>query len=748
MSVLKVLEATALVGVGALALSGFGAEKVEVPFDAIRDIPRLKAFEGRDCDFCNVGSNSGLFGFDWESAGVNGANFATGPQSLAQGFALLEHFADRLAKDCTVFIPICPFSSISVPDRYGPERQYKIYPFMSGKDIYLWTPERAAAVDKAVAAATAKWTGADPRLLEADKPVAPEAFRASVDSLLKCWRKDFEIADFTAPLSARNRRAFQANAKIMRKGLEMCRAKGWRTIVVLPPVTRYYDAVFPDKVWRQYVDDFVAATRVEGVPYWDYSRDERFRDDANFFNSLMMNRRGRALFTAELVRRAKEKPNLRFGVLSDVHIGGRKAAPERLKFALDYLAAQNVDAVLVAGDLAHSGLISQVEQFASIWYGAFPGGRAADGHEVKLLLVSGNHDAAAGWVKGDDAWRTANVLSHKDNFTRVWERLFHEKWELVWKREVKGYTFVGAQWSSLKPPIEAFMAEHRRELEGTKPFFFCQHAHPKGTCHGPFASDGDQGEAGRALKDFPNAVAFSGHSHSSIADERTVWQGAYTSIGAGCLHEGGAPFWYDNVMAFWYDRSKAHLMGPLGDDPEGWGGDPEGGCFELVDVFPGHLRIRRRSSVWNLPIGEDWIVPLPAKADGSPAFAARAAKRTAPEFAAGAVLKAEVCPKGHRLEGKTHRGEPCVYVAFPAAKAVNGCRVFDYVVTARVDGQVVKTLTIFAPGAALPAEKSDRPGECLFALKDFPAGKRVTFAAVPRESFGKAGKSLEGSCQL
>ena len=73
---------------------------------------------------------------------MNGANFATGPQSLAQGFALLEHFADRLAKDCTVFIPICPFSSISVPDRYGPERQYKIYPFMSGKDIYLWTPER------------------------------------------------------------------------------------------------------------------------------------------------------------------------------------------------------------------------------------------------------------------------------------------------------------------------------------------------------------------------------------------------------------------------------------------------------------------------------------------------------------------------------------------------------------------------------------------------------------------------------
>jgi len=445
---------------------------------------------------------------------------------------------------------------------------------------------------------------------------------------------------------------------------------------------------------------------------------------------------------------AEPKPLLRFGVMSDIHIGGRKAAPERLKLALGYLAAQNVDAVLVAGDIAHSGLIPELERFASLWNAAFPGGRAADGRETKLLVATGNHDAAAGWVKGDDAWRTANVISHKDNFARTWERLFHEEWELVWKREVKGYTFVGAQWMSLKPPIEAFMAEHRAELAGSKPFFYCQHAHPKGTCHGPFASDCDQGEAGRALAAFPNAVAFSGHSHSSIADERTVWQGAYTSIGTGCLHEGGAPFWYDNVTASWYEPSlKKHMMGPV-HDPEGWGGDPDGGCFEMVDVYPGYLRIRRRSSVWNLPIGDDWIVPLPAKADGSPAFAARAAKRSGPEFAAGAVLRAEVCPKGHPLEGRLHRGEPCVYVTFPAAKPVNGCRVFDYIVSARVDGREVKALSLFAPGAAAPFEKSDRPGECLFALKDFPAGKLVTFTVIPRESYGSQGKPLTGTCQL
>ena len=117
-----------------------GVAAFELPEEAVR---------GRDFAFCNVGSNSGIYAFDWEGAGVKGLSLATSPQSINLGFELLERYADRLAQGCTVFIPICPFSSISVPDRYGPERQYKIYPFMEGKDIYLWTPERAAAVERA-----------------------------------------------------------------------------------------------------------------------------------------------------------------------------------------------------------------------------------------------------------------------------------------------------------------------------------------------------------------------------------------------------------------------------------------------------------------------------------------------------------------------------------------------------------------------------------------------------------------------
>ena len=72
-------------------------------------------------------------------------------------------------------------------------------------------------------------------------------------------------------------------------------------------------------------------------------------------------------------------PKLRFGVLSDVHIGGKPDAVETLEKVLRWFASENVDAVLCPGDIAHSGLIPELEKFAEVWHKVFPGGRAADG---------------------------------------------------------------------------------------------------------------------------------------------------------------------------------------------------------------------------------------------------------------------------------------------------------------------------------------------------------------------------------
>lgn len=66
-------------------------------------------------------------------------------------------------------------------------------------------------------------------------------------------------------------------------------------------------------------------------------------------------------------------PNLRFGVVSDVHIGNSKPdAVGQVEKAFRWFTSRNVDAVLCPGDIAHSGLISEMEKFAAIWYKVFP----------------------------------------------------------------------------------------------------------------------------------------------------------------------------------------------------------------------------------------------------------------------------------------------------------------------------------------------------------------------------------------
>lgn len=441
---------------------------------------------------------------------------------------------------------------------------------------------------------------------------------------------------------------------------------------------------------------------------------------------------------------ADEVPRLRFGVVTDIHIGGRKESPIRLESALRWLKAQNVDAVLSPGDIAHTGQIGQMERFAEIWYSVFP----KTERKVELMISMGNHDAwEMGLAKQSEENKRKNWLFYQDNAARTWRRLFDIDWAPVWRREVKGYTFIGSQWPTYKPDLEGFMKEHGAEFDPGKPFFYCQHEHPKGTCHGAYGCGYDRGQAVRALAPFPNAVAFSGHSHCSVVDERAVWQGAFTSIGAGCCHEGGLQFGYDNCSAFWHPSFKKNLMAPLNDAVQAWGGDPDGGCFLYVEVFDHHLMVHRRSSVYDRALGPAWYVPVPV-ADRTFDPAARAMPRVAPQFAQGAELKVEVCPNGCALESRIRKGEPCVHVTIPNAEPVQGCRVFAYDMAAVCDGRKLVSGQVFAAGFSVPIEEANRPTDWLVSLQDLPAGKDIVFTATPRECFGKTGTPLVSSFVL
>lgn len=439
-------------------------------------------------------------------------------------------------------------------------------------------------------------------------------------------------------------------------------------------------------------------------------------------------------------------PNpLTFGVVSDIHIGYKPETSSFLENALRWLAAQNVDAVLCPGDLSHSGLISEIEEFATIWNRVFPSGCGPDGRKVELMLVTGNHDVDA-WGGRWDGF-SENELAEKrfwygDNPEKTWLRLFGQKWETVWRREVKGFNFLGAQWQTINPPVEAFLTEVCPKLDPSKPFFYCQHSHPKNTCHGDYSDGDDGGEAVRALASFPNAVAISGHSHCAISDERAVWQETFTSIGAGCTFSPRLFIErpeYVNASVDWHSSWRNKTMARLSNTIAGM---DIGGCYEMVTVFSDHLVIHRRSAVLDEPIGPPWMVPLPARADGPLNFARRAAEGTPPQFPADAEVEVAFFPHGHEQEGPGHRGEPCIAVTFPYAEPVGGHRVFDYEIRAEAEGTKPVIRRIMAPGFAYPESYAHLPGTCLLSPGELPQAREIRFTTIPRDCFGNKGRGI------
>ncbi len=449
---------------------------------------------------------------------------------------------------------------------------------------------------------------------------------------------------------------------------------------------------------------------------------------------------GTRLFAAQGAA-AQPGARLKIGVLSDVHLKNPGDESTFLK-ALEYFRDSGADGVLIAGDIADTGRAFELKLCADSWYKIFPGGKAPDGRPVEQLFVYGNHDID-GWnwkgnakrYKDDPELKKTDAIGFENNRARVWEELFHEKYEPIWLKRVKGFAFIGAHWGNIR--IEEFMKEHGKEIDPSLPFFYTQHAHPRDTCFGSWAWGRDDGRSTRALSPFPNAVAFSGHSHYTLTDERTVWQGAFTSVNTASLKYASADYSLRENMPGnghgYRGEKRRHLMPniPTSNGRQGM----------LMSVFDDHIALERREFVTGQSLGDDWVLPLPCAESKPFAYAAHAKRRTAPEFAEGAAPKVEA-----RRDEKN--GE-LLEIKFPAAQTRGRCRVFEYEITAVLTEDDVDLVQlqrrVMANDFHLPETQDGAPGSCVIAAADLPRKGRYRFDVRPLECFGLKGRAISAS---
>ena len=459
------------------------------------------------------------------------------------------------------------------------------------------------------------------------------------------------------------------------------------------------------------------------------------------------------------------KPNLVFGILSDIHIqlirkkgkADKYEGIQMFRKALEWFRDQGVDAVTISGDIADHGLVKELEAVAKTWEAVFPGGKAPDGRHVEKLFVCGNHDWE-GFRYKDSAKKTfgKNFMAHtlRNNYAGNWEKIMHEPYAPVWRKEVKGYTFVGAHWIADKcrgreevgvPQAPKWYEENAATIDPSKPFFHLQHPPPKNTAHGPWLWGHDDGRLTKTLSAFPNAVALTGHSHAPITSDRAVWQGAFTAIDVGSLKYTG--FHYGEIPAIGRENDinepKATKENPYRVMNRINSRDGHQGM--IAKVFDDRIVFERWDFEDLAPLGPDWVVPLPKKNPPAFAFEPRAKASVAPEFPAGAALAVRMTT-GKNRGGKDvpSREQPVLELTIPAANRKGGGRVFDYAIEL-VGADGAKEMRYVFDDGCHRSPKSKRalaPTVCSLAASRLAVSGEVKIRVVPRNSFGKEGAAI------
>ena len=453
------------------------------------------------------------------------------------------------------------------------------------------------------------------------------------------------------------------------------------------------------------------------------------------------------LFAAPAGWKPKGKPNLVFGVISDTHLrtavkGNGHGAHWPDKYfaaALRYFKEQEVDAVVHCGDMAHRGQTREMEFHAETWKRVFGG---VENGPVKLF-VTGNHDVDGSgygdFVKNrypDPAERAKYVLA--TDMAANWGRIWGEKYEPVWHKEVKGYHFIGRNWGTSLQDI----AEGLKTLPGESraPVFYLQHRRPLAASR-------------KMLLPLRNVLAFFGHNHWSASNWNVI------SLYKGNLPVVQVPSCEPRGCAALADCKEIAQMKPIKTERTG-----KGRQGYVVRVYDDMLVIERREFGAGGSLGADWVMPL-GKFNPHP-FSKEELKKVIgePQFKRGAALEicncenVKLCNYGNMETKEIPQSHNSIIpqshnltIKIPLANGNPDSRVYAYeVVVVGDEGTQKLYKAVYAAGCNMGIGHEPNGGVTKLDIpkSELPPGKTLTIAARPLSSLGTKGKAIAAEWKI
>ena len=248
-----------------------------------------------DMDVVNLGSSSAKAAFDYSSfPNLKAANWAMAPQTFVADYEIIRNYSSYLKKGATVIIPICPFSSLGGANYDLPDKYYTVLNIASMPHASFRRQQEQLRIKSQpwLCFPVSQLFCSPQKNINLDLSL----FDSDAANRMEGWRREFSIMSFDYPLSIINKDAYEDSIDLLSSIIDFCKEKGFKPVLVLPPVHKSLSRRFSTSMKSLFIDSFVEKVRNNDVVFLDYFVDNRFTDDM-FSNSFMLNTKGAAIFT-------------------------------------------------------------------------------------------------------------------------------------------------------------------------------------------------------------------------------------------------------------------------------------------------------------------------------------------------------------------------------------------------------------------------------------------------------------------
>lgn len=262
----------------------------------------------RDLQIVNLGSNHPKFGLDYSGTGLRGENCAVGPQTFEYDFAVLRKISPYLAANAVILIPIC-LQNFFLYRQKSRAVHAKYYTFLPKEDIVDYSrKERLSFLEyplifhPRLLRFLIRDVAKDTRLELTENPMKDDIrLNQDADSWIDGWNREFNITLPAPVLSNDNKSDIRNNIQLLRKTLVYCQEHDFRPIITILPVTEYLSSRYTEDFLNKHILRYIDDANVVGAPVLNYLKDSRFTSPDLYINSFFMNKKGRMLFTKEII---------------------------------------------------------------------------------------------------------------------------------------------------------------------------------------------------------------------------------------------------------------------------------------------------------------------------------------------------------------------------------------------------------------------------------------------------------------